>query len=80
MKWTKSVELIYSDEESVKRHRVTNKKSNAPKFGAINQADELFREEESNKVVKERVNLLEEDEDTIRMRQEALEVSDDSSS
>lgn len=50
------------------------KKSNAPKFGACNEADELFKEE-AKKVVKERTNLLEEDEDTKRMRQEAIELT-----
>ena len=43
------------------------KKSGAPKFGLLNEADELFKQD-TKAPEKEKTNIMEEDEDTIRMR------------
>lgn len=72
-------QLSFQDEindgevSDIKKQRESMKKAGAPKFGLLNEADELFKQD-TKAPEKEKTNIMEEDEDTIRMRQEAIEV------
>ena len=66
-------EINEGETSDISRQREVMKKAGAPKFGLVNEAEELFKQV-AKVPEKQKTNIMEEDEETIRMRQEAIEV------
>ena len=66
--------MVILDESDIKKKREIIKKSGGPKFVGDSNSDENEKTIQVPLAKKERKNLLEEDEETLRMKQEAIEV------